>query len=404
MVNLRVINLFILTLIIAGLLWVTACAPTAVAPAPEKVVRIGALPILTGGGATADQPSFQGTLDYVKYFNEAKGIPETSIEIVWMDTATDATRFMSGYRSFVDRGIPLIHSNLTLVLGTIGSHLERDRVPLFTGGAIAPAVYPPGWIFCAWATQGEAAIAVLDYFRENWQGKGSPKLQLLVSETTFGREPAEEIARYAQAQGFDVLPTEFSPLIVIDATPQLLRIRERQADLVYIQNIISAAGPIMRDVERLGLQEKMQFAGTEWILAEPLLKMAPVSVEGFLAPKALPWLDETDIPGIRIMTSKQLEYHGTVFRGFEYMGGWVYGAIMCEAVKRAWQDVGYENLDGAAIKRAFENMRDFNVDDLVKVTFGPDDRRGSTSYAVYQVKEGRIVRVSEWREVPPLVP
>jgi len=73
-------------------------------------------------------------------------------------------------------------------------------------------------------------------------------------------------------------------------------------------------------------------------------------------------------------------------------------------VKRAWEDVGYENLDGVAIRRAFENMKDFNIDDMAKITFGPEDRRGSTSYAVYQVQEGKIVRVSEWREVPLLIP
>src|SRR4030042_105228 len=95
--------------------------------------------------------------------------------------------------------------------------------------------------------------------------------------------------RYAQSRGYEMLTDEFSPLVVIDATTQLFRIQERQANLVYIQNIFTAAGPIMRDVERLGLQDKMQFAGAPWILGKPLINMAPVSVEGFLAPKGLPW-------------------------------------------------------------------------------------------------------------------
>jgi len=49
-------------------------------------------------------------------------------------------------------------------------------------------------------------------------------------------------------------------------------------------------------------------------------------------------------------------------------------------------------------------MKDFAVDGIAKITFGPEDRRGSESYAVYQVQGGKIVRVSDWREAPILVP
>jgi branched-chain amino acid transport system substrate-binding protein len=391
--------------LIALLLLVSACAPPTTPPSgEEKVLEIGALPILTGGGATADQPCFQGFMDYVRYFNEEEGIPGATIEVLWRDSATEVVTFLSGYRVLVDRGVPLIFSDLTLVQGGIGAQLEKDQIPLITGGVTEPAVYPPGWIFAAWATQGEAATAVLDYFMENWKEERPPKLQFFVSETTFGREPATEAEKYAESIGFEVLPTEFSPLVVIDATTQLLRIREREADLVYIQNIISAAGPIMRDVERLGLQDKMQFAGTEWVMGEPLIKMAPAGVEGFLAPRALPWIDETEIPGIRTMTDTQLKYRGEVYEGPEYMAGWVYGAIACEAVKGALEEVGYENLNGPAVKRALESMKDFDVGGLVKITYGPEDRRGSSNFAVYQVQGGKIVRLSDYQEVPILVP
>jgi ABC-type branched-subunit amino acid transport system substrate-binding protein len=86
------------------------------------------------------------------------------------------------------------------------------------------------------------------------------------------------------------------------------------------------------------------------------------------------------------------------------MASWVYGPIVCEAVKRALEDVGYENVDGPAVKRALEGMKDFDVDGMAKITFGPEDRRGTRDYAVYQVQGGKIVRVTDWQEVPILAP
>jgi hypothetical protein len=55
------------------------------------------------------------------------------------------------------------------------------------------------------------------------------------------------------------------------------------------------------------------------------------------------------------------------------------------------------------MKRALESMQDFDVDGMVKFTFGPEDRRGDTSCAVYQIQGGKIVRVSDYRDVHILV-
>ena len=394
----------VLAVALAALLLVTACASSTTPPTGEKVLEIGDLAQLTGGGASADQPCFMAVQDYVRYFNEERGIPGVTIEVVWRDSATDNAAFISGYRILADRGVPLIYSSSTNGLEATKSRFEKDQIPAVAGGATGPLVYPPGWVYCAWATQGEAATAVLDYFIENWNEDRPPRLQFFVVDGSFGRGPAEEATMYAESIGFEVLPLELCGYVVIDATTQLLRIREREADLVYIQNIITGAGPIMRDAERLGLQENMHFAGTEWSVGEPLIEMAPVSAEGFLASRAIPWFGETEIPGIKTMIDRQTRYHGKAEERPEYMGGWVYGAIVCESVKLALDDVGYENLDGPAVKRALESMKDFDVDGMVKITFGLEDRRGTRDYAVYQVQSGKLVRLTDWREVPILVP
>lgn len=60
----------VLAVALTALLLVAACAPASSVPTGENVVKIGALPILTGGGGPADQPAFRGFMDYVKYFNE----------------------------------------------------------------------------------------------------------------------------------------------------------------------------------------------------------------------------------------------------------------------------------------------------------------------------------------------
>ena len=91
---------------------------------------------------------------------------------------------------------------------------------------------------------------------------------------------------------------------------------------------------------------------------------------------------------------------GKVRRDGEYFYGWVGAAVICEAMSRAIEDVGYENLDGPAIKEALDGMKDFDVYGLPSITYKPDDHRGSTKMAVYEVRGGEIIRVSDWQEAP----
>jgi ABC-type branched-subunit amino acid transport system substrate-binding protein len=404
MVRRKIAWVTVLAVALSALLVVTACAPSeGPLPGQKNVVEIGAIPCLTGGGGTADQPSFRATQDYVRYFNEKEGIPGVTSELEWRDNQTNIPAFISAYRGFVDSGIPLLFSNYPTPLEGLVAQLEKDQVPFVTGGPTGALIVPPGWVFCAWATQGESAAVLLDYFMDNWTEESPPKLQLFVLDELYGRDPAAEATTYAESIGYEVLPLEVCPHVVIDATPQLIRIQGRGADLVYIQTIISGAGPIMRDVERLGLQDEMQFAGTEWVCGDRLMQFSPAGTAGFLSPRALPWFDDTGVPGVVTMVDKMMEYHGEVTRVPEAIAGWVYGAILCEAASRAVAEVGVENVDGPAMKRALESFQDFDVDGMAKFTFGPEDRRGDISYAVCQIQGGKIVRVTDYRDAPVLV-
>jgi len=73
-------------------------------------------------------------------------------------------------------------------------------------------------------------------------------------------------------------------------------------------------------------------------------------------------------------------------------------------MKRALEDVGNHNLDGPVVKRVLESMKDFDVNGMSKATFGPEDRRGVQEYALYHMRNEKIVRLSDRRQAPVLAP
>jgi len=84
--------------------------------------------------------------------------------------------------------------------------------------------------------------------------------------------------------------------------------------------------------------------------------------------------------------------------------GWAEIAVTCEAVRRAVVERGYENLDGSAIKEAFDSIKDFDVYGLVNISYTTEDHRGSDKVAMYQTRGSEIVRATDWRSAPMLVP
>lgn len=394
----------ILVIVLITLLMVTACAPVLTTTVEKKVVEIVNIAPLTGPSASSEQIVLQALQDYVNYFNEEKGIPETTINLLWADVGFNVPMFISAYSKFVDRGVLIFVSDESTSLAALKSRFERDEVPVISGCSTGPLVYPPGWIYCPCPTFGEASTAVIDYFMETWEEERPPRFAYICPDTVFGQTAAEEGSKYANSIGLDVLPMEIVPYVVIDASPQLLRLKDREADLVYIQNILPGLGPVLNDAERLGLIGDIQFGGLEFSLGETLISMTGSACEGYLTPRATPWFDETEIPGIKAIKDTQVRYHGKVRNEPEYIAGWLSAAIACESIKSAIEEVGYENIDRLDIKRALDSMTDFDVDGIAKISFTAEQRRGSRMVATYQIIEGQIVRVSDWREVPILVP
>ena len=73
-------------------------------------------------------------------------------------------------------------------------------------------------------------------------------------------------------------------------------------------------------------------------------------------------------------------------------------------MKRALEDVVHQNLDGPAVKRAMESIKDFDVNGMAKVTFGLQDRRSVQEYAFYQMQNEKIIGLSDRQQAPVLVP
>ena len=391
---------------LVALLIVTACAPTPTEPV-EKKVELGYVCGVTGAAAASVQVGIQAVEDYFRYFNEQEGLPGVSIRLMWRDDMLQYPLLYSHYERFVTHGVPLIFMEEATGLMGLEDRFEKDGVVIMAAQCgYEEVAYPPGWRYGSCPTQAEQAAVVIEYFRENWKEERPPRLAFVGIDSPFGYDPVATGTKYAEGLGFEVLPMEVVPFVTLDATTQLLRLKNSGVDLVYMQAFAGASGPILRDAERLGLLGQMHFSGHSTCVSEAVTEMVPIASEGVIVARYLPTIDEIEVPGIKLIADLQMKYHGEVERGLEeqYTLYWQVADVVCEAIKRAVENVGYENLDGRSLKEAMDSIKDYDVYGIARITYKPDDHRGNTQVAVYQVRERKVYRVTDWRESQMLVP
>jgi branched-chain amino acid transport system substrate-binding protein len=398
------IQIAVLLLGLAALLLLSACVPT-VPVEEEKVVEIGLIAELTGPAGTASQYVFWGLGNYVNYFNEKEGIPGVTLKTVWQDTGRGGYALvLSGYRRFVERGVPAF-INVSLVAATgLKSLAERDQTPYITLALSEDTLYPPGWAYSIYPTESERFSVWCDWIMENWEEERSPRVALMSMDTPWGRQLEDGGTKYAEGIGIEMLPVEIIPYVPLDVTPQLLRLRDRGADFAYITGLWTTATPILKDAERLGLTGQIQFAGYENSQSIALLEALGPAAEGYSSARVAPWVEEVEVPGIELVRDLWMKYPGRPPMQGDEAHPFRAAYVGCEAIKRAIEEVGYENLDGAAVARALDGIEDFDPYGIGPITYTPEDRRGSNLVRIYQVQGREVVPVADWRETPMLVP
>jgi len=395
----------ILSITLAGLLLLTACTPDTTPPTgKEKVVEFGIITPVTGPYAASEQIGLSGRMDYTKYFNEEMAIPGVTIKARWSDSGGQIAPGISAYRRFVERGINIMCGSEVRTFDALKSSFEKDQVVFLTPSPVESLLYPVfPWIYSSAPTWGEQFAVLADHIMENWKEQRPPKLAFIIFDNPWGWEPAHTGMKYAESIGIETLPIEIVPVVPLDVTPNLLRLSARGADFVYIQNIQPGAMVILKDAGRLGLIDKIQFCGCWASTGEAMLQATGTLSEGYLLPRDMPTPDETEIPGVQMLVDIMMKYQGRIINAAEY-GSCKDTAIAYEAIRRAIENVGYENLDGQAIKKEIDSIKDLHIVTGVTITYTPEDHRGSDKAAIYEVINGKIVRVSDWLTAPMLMP
>jgi len=348
-----------LTVLSAMLIAVSGLVGCGGEAAGEEIV-IGFLCDFTGPGSFAIKPTVESIQDYFKVQEEEGTFGDVRITFATYDTKLDYGRVGPGYESLKAKGTVMMYVVNPAEAAIIASKAAEDQMPIMTS-AVTPEQEPNEWIFNTFSSTGTEVEAVLQYVMDTWDydTNGVPKIGHLgwTLETTDHHQEGIDSILAEYPDKFEFVGIQRAPVSTSTWAGEVEKLRNSD----YI--LISAVGSMMatfireardRDYEGGFLSGINAFPGY-WPTARDVVPAANL-YECYYA-GMWPWYNE-DVPFITNLKSAIETYRAADaadrLRNSGPITGWMQGWIIADAVKRAIDEYGLENVDSATMKEALE--------------------------------------------------
>jgi branched-chain amino acid transport system substrate-binding protein len=345
-----------------------------------------------------------GSHDYVALVNSKGGVEGHKIKALEIDHEYKVPPGVEAYERHKKDGAVTMMIYGTPHIYALAAKLTEDRIPGTSPGFGSAAAadgqrYP--YIFPIAATYWSQGAAAVDFAKKQLGGslKGK-KIAFIFYDNPAGREPIEVLESIAEKEGFQ-LKTFAVPPPGVEMGAQVLDIAQRfRADYVIAHLFGGAPGVSIKEFKRVGypLRKVVSFV---WGAAEANIDAGGgfAAADGYYAMQfAGVGTDYPVLNEIREMYKKQgkpapKEMASTVY----YNRGILHVALHIEAIRNALKAKPDGKITGADVKAGFEKINNFTLGGLVpplKVT--PQDHEGGGLVQIWQVKDGKFVKATEW--------
>lgn len=357
------------------------------APAQVPPIKVGSAINLTGPASTWGQYHAKGQQDYFRYVNEVKGgVAGRRIEMLLVDTGYKVPDAVAAVRKFA-----VMDKVDMIATWSAGEGLAAK--PIIQQYKIPTINFSTSWemmveqidyMYLPFGSYRMDCYAVIDYILTIHQGKSRPKIGLLTYNNAYGRSIHQPTREYAAGKPVDIVAIEEFPPKTMDLSTELLRLKQKGAEYVFMQMLPSAIITAFKSADRIGYNP--QFLGT-WTSTDPdFFKMGKGLIRDRLKMQFPGGLPSDKTRGMKLMDELIKRYRSVDKFDAAYWEGVVVGAIMERAFIRAHET--HKQINRETINRAMESFRNEKFDGLVPdITYTKKDHGASFKARMVRVRE-----------------
>ncbi len=366
-----------------------APAPAAQAPAPapaaaggDAVVKIGHVGPVSGPQAHYGKDNENGARMAVEDLN-AQGVTiggkKITFEIQAEDDAADPKQGTAAAQKLCDAKVNGVVGHLNSGTTIPASKVYNDcGIPHVTGAATNPALTKPGYKTTYRIIANDLALGsgLANYAADTLKLK---KVAVVDDRTAYGQGVAEVFKATAKEKGMEVVDEQFTTDKATDFMAILTAIKAKKPDAIFYGGMDPQAGPMLRQMEQLGMTEVKYFGGDGICTAEIAKLAAGAKTLGNVI-CAEGGASLGKMPG---GTAWKAKYDAKYPNQFQVYSPYTYDATMLlvDAMKRA---------DSTDPKVYTPKLVESNYDGVTaKIAFEPNGELKNAAITLYEYKEGK---------------
>lgn len=348
----------------------------------DMVVRIGHVAPVSGPQAHYGKDNENGVRMAIEVLNSQNitiGGKKARFEIVAEDDAADPKQGTAAAQKLCDSKVAGVVGHLNSGTTIPASKVYNDcGIPHVTGAATNPNLTKPGYktTFRIIANDNALGAGLANHASDALKLK---RVAIIDDRTAYGQGVAEVFKKTAQSKGMQVVDEQFTTDKATDFMSILTAIKAKNPDAVFYGGMDPQAGPMLRQMEQLGMAN-VKFFGGDGICTAEIAKLAAgaKTLNNVICAEGGASLDK--MPGGKDWKAKyDAKYPGQ----FQVYSPYTYDATMLlvDAMKRA------NSIDPKVYTPQLAKSNFKGVTSLI--AFEPNGELKNPAFTLYTYKDGK---------------
>ena len=244
---------------------------TGMATAQDTIVKIGHVAPLSGSQAHYGKDNENGVRMAIEDLNAQNiviGGKKIKFEIVAEDDAADPKQGTATAQKLCDAKVAGVVGHLNSGTTIPASKVYNDcGIPHVTGAATNPNLTKPGYKTTYRIIANDLALgAGLAFYAAD--ALKLKRVAIIDDRTAYGQGVAEVFKKTALAKGMTVVDEQFTTDKATDFMAILTAVKAKNPDAVFYGGMDAQAGPMLRQMEQLGMSNVKYFGGDGICTAE----------------------------------------------------------------------------------------------------------------------------------------
>jgi branched-chain amino acid transport system substrate-binding protein len=251
-------------------------AVAGISSAQDMVVKIGHVAPMSGAQAHYGKDNENGVRMAIEDLN-AQGVTiggkKIKFEIQAEDDAADPKQGTAAAQKLCDAKVAGVVGHLNSGTTIPASKVYNDcGIPHITGAATNPNLTKPGYktTYRIIANDNALGAGLALYAADTLKLK---KVAVIDDRTAYGQGVAEVFKKTAESKGMQVVDTQFTTDKATDFMAILTSIKSKAPDAIFFGGMDAQAGPMLRQMDQLGLS-KVKYFGGDGICTAEIIKIA----------------------------------------------------------------------------------------------------------------------------------